>query len=81
MTENYTRNHVREHVHIGIPITTSTDGESLAVTVGNVINQFNLWSKLVGITSYGGTNLARCTAILDSTFDNTGVLTCKSLCL
>ena len=51
MTAHHTREHVREHAHIGTPITTSTDGESLAVPIGNVINQFNLESKLVGITS------------------------------
>ena len=73
MTAHYTSDHVREHAHIGIPITTSTDGESLAVTVGNVINQFNLGPKLVGITSDGGNNLAICKAILESAFVNAGV--------
>ena len=73
MTENYTCDHVRDNYHIGMPITTSTDGESLAVTVGNIINQFNLGLKIVGITSDDGTNLAACKAILEITFDNTGV--------
>ena len=73
VTYNYTCEHVRENAHIGIPITTSTDVESLAVPVGNVINQFNLGSKLVGITSDGGTNLVICKPILKSTFDNMGV--------
>ena len=41
MTAHYTRDHVREHAHIGMPIKKSTDGESLAVPVGNVINQFD----------------------------------------
>ena len=65
---------VKDNSHIGMPITTSTDGESLVFLVGNVINQFSLGLKLVVITSDVGTNLARCKAILDSTFDNTGVL-------
>ena len=56
-----------------MPIKTSTGGEVLVVSVGYVINQFNLWSKLVGITSDGGTNLATCKAILEITFDNMGV--------
>ena len=73
MTKHYIREHVREHSHIGMPITTSTYVDVLEVPVGNVINQFNLGSKLVGITSDGGTNLATCKAILESTFDNTGV--------
>ena len=73
MTAHYTLDHVKEHAHIGMPITTSTDGESIAVPVGNLINQFSLGSKLVSTASYGGTNLDRCKAILESTFDNTGV--------
>ena len=56
-----------------MPTITSTDGENLAVPVGNVINQFNLGSKLVGIASDVVTNLARCKDILESTFDNIGV--------
>ena len=73
MMAHYTCEHVREHVSISIPITTSTDGEIISVPVGNVINKFSLGSKLVGITSDGGTNLARCKDILDITFDKTGV--------
>ena len=71
MTEHYICEHVIEHTHIGMPITPSTDGESLEFPVSNVINQFILGSKLVGITSDGGTKLDRCKVILDSTFDNT----------
>ena len=56
MTAHYTREHVREHAHIRIPITTLTDGESISVQVSNLIDQFSLGSKLVGITSYGRTN-------------------------
>ena len=54
-------------------ITTSTDGEIIAVLVSNVINQFSLESKLVGITSEVGTKLVRCKAILESIFYNTRV--------
>ena len=81
MMTHYTCDHVREHVQIGMPITTSTYGESLAVLVGNVINQFNLVSKLFGITNDGGTKLAICKAILESNFDNTGVFDLEILCL
>ena len=73
MTAHYTYDNFRKHAHIGMTITTSTDGDILAVLVSNVINQFCLGSKLVGITIDGGTNLAICTAILDSTFDNTRI--------
>ena len=34
---------------------------------------FSLETKLVGITSNGGTNLTRCTKSLESDFDNTGM--------
>ena len=56
-----------------MPVTTSTDGYSLVVLVGNVINQFNLGLKLVGITIDGGTNLATCKAILESNFEKVGL--------
>ena len=70
---HYTCDHVREHAHIRMLITELTDGDNLAVLVINVINQFSLGSKILGITSYGGTNLATFKAILESTFDKTGV--------
>ena len=79
ITAQYKRDYVRENANIGMPITTSTDGESLAVLVDNVINQFNLGSKLVGITSDGGTNLATCKVISEINFDNTGVFYLKML--
>ena len=56
-----------------MPIKTSTDGDIIAVLVSNVINQFSLRSKLVVITSNGGTNLSIFKAILEINFDNTGV--------
>ena len=71
MTKHYTREHARDFACIGVSITTSTDVESLSFLVSNVINQFSLGLKLVGITSDGGTNLARCKDILESNFDNT----------
>ena len=73
MEVHYKLDYVRENSHIGMPTTSSTEGESLAVRVRNVINQFSLGSKRFGITSYGHTNLERFKAILESTFDNTGV--------
>ena len=53
-----------------MPITTSTGGDILAALVCDVINRFNLGSKLVGITSDGGTSLAICKAVLESNFNN-----------
>ena len=73
MTEHYTRDHAGEHAHTGMPITTSTNGESISVTVLNVINNFSLGSKLIDVTIDDGTNLERFKAILESNFDNTGV--------
>ena len=37
MTAHDTYDHARKHDHIGMPTTTSTDGESLAVPVCNII--------------------------------------------
>ena len=68
-----TREHARKHAHIGMTITTSTYVESLVVLVSNVINKFSLGSKLIGITSDGGTNLARCKTVLEKFFENTVV--------
>ena len=65
MAVQYTREHVREHSHVYITITASTNVEVFSVSVGNVINHFNLGSKIVGITSDGGTNLVTRKATLD----------------
>ena len=73
ITADYTHNHDRWPYHIGMIITTSTDGDSLVVPIGDLINQFNLGSKLAGITSDSGTNLEICKAFLEINFDNTGV--------
>ena len=81
MTKHYTHGNVRENAHIWIPITISTDGESLAVLVVNVINQFNLWSKRVGITSDGGTNQANARKFKRVLFTTWECLAWKSLFL
>ena len=70
MTAHLTHSRVREHAHIGMSITISTDGESLSLTVSSVINQFGLGTKLFLITNDGETNLAICKEILVSSFDN-----------
>ena len=59
MTAHFTRSHVKEHAHIGIPITTPTYNESLAVPVSSIMNQFSyepvqFGKLLVGITSDDG---------------------------
>ena len=59
MTAHYICDNVMGHGHIRMFTKISTDGESLAVPFDKVSNQFNLGSKLVGITSDGGPNLAR----------------------
>ena len=41
MTAHYTCDNVRERAYIGMPINTSTDDESLAVLVINMIKIFN----------------------------------------
>ena len=57
-----------------MPITIFTGGDSLALPLSSVINQFSLVTNLVGITSNEGTNLERYKEILESNFDNRGVL-------
>ena len=42
MIAHYTRENIREHAHIRMPITASTYGESVEVLVSNLINQFSL---------------------------------------
>ena len=64
-----------------MPITTFTDGEILTLPVGSVIKQFSLGTMLVGITSDGLNNLARCKAILEIIFDKIGFLTWGNLSL
>ena len=73
MTAHYTCVDVSDNAHIGVTLTSSTDGDSLEVLLSDVINQFSLGSKIVHIPSDGGPNLARCKAISESTFDNMGV--------
>ena len=73
MEAHYKLEYVRKNSHIGMPTTSSTEGESLAFTVSNVTNQFILRLKLVGITSDEVTYMSVCKAILESNFDNTGV--------
>ena len=73
MTAHLTRSNVREHAHISMPTTTSTDTVSISFPVSSVIKHFILGKKLVGLTSDGKTNLVIYKAILESNFDNTGV--------
>ena len=73
MTACFTRSRVKDHTHSGVPITTSIYGQNIVFPVSSVINQFILGPKLFGIESDGGTNLARCKAMLESNFDIAGV--------
>ena len=73
MMDHFAREQSREYANIGMTITTSTDGESLAVPVRTFINQLILGKKLVGITSDDGINLEICKEILESNFDNPGL--------
>ena len=42
MKAHFTSYNVRDHDHIGMPITTYTYSDSIAVSVSSVINQFIL---------------------------------------
>ena len=70
MMAQLTHSRVREHAHIGMSITISTNDESISLTVSSVINQFSLGTKLFVIPNNGWTNLAICKEIFVSSFDN-----------
>ena len=63
----------RENTHIGIPSTNSTDGVSLSLSVIEVVENFGLEAKILGITSDGGGNLRVCRESLDSKYTNNSV--------
>ena len=53
--------------------TTATDGVSLSLSVMEVMDNFGLESKIVGITSDGGGNIQVCREALESKYTNDSV--------
>ena len=57
LTAHYCKCPERNNTIIGIPSTTDTDGVSMSLSVMEVVDNFGLDSKIVGIKSDGGDNL------------------------
>ena len=72
MTTHYCTGHDKKN-HIGIPSTTATDGVSLSLSVMEVVENFGLEAKIVGITSDGSGNLQVCREGLESKYTNGSV--------
>ena len=64
---------VEKNTHIGMPSTTATDGGSLYSAVMEVVDNFGLEGKIVGITSDGGGNLWVCREALELKYTNDSV--------
>ena len=64
----------RKNNHIGMPSTTDTDGVSLSLSVMNMVENFGLEEKIVGITSDGGGNIRVCREALESNYTNESVI-------
>ena len=56
-----------------MPSTTVTDGVSLSLSVMELVENFGLEAKIVGITSDGGGNLRVCRESLESKYTNDSV--------
>ena len=59
-----------KNTHIGMPSTTATYGVSLSFSVMEVVENFGLEAKIVGIKSDGGVNLWFCREALESKYTN-----------
>ena len=62
-----------KNTHIGMLSTATTDGVSLPLSVIEVVENFGLEAKIVGITSDGGGNLRVCREALESKYNNDSV--------
>ena len=63
-----------KNTHIRMPSTTATDGVSLYLSILEVVENFGLEAKIVGITSDGGGNIRVCREALESEYTNDYVL-------
>ena len=60
LTVHYCTGTNRNNTHIGMPSTTDTDYVYLSKSVIEVVDNFGLEAKILGITSDGGVNLWVC---------------------
>ena len=75
LTEHYCTFTERNNTHIVMPYTTTIDGVYLYLSVMEVVENFGLEAKIVGITSDGGGNIRVCREAMDSKYTNDSVLT------
>ena len=73
LTAHYCTGSYRKNTHIGMQSTTATDGVSLSLFVMEVVENFGLEAKIVGITSDGGSNLRVCREAIESKYTNDSV--------
>ena len=66
LAEHYCKVQERKNTHIGMPSTTDNDGVSLYLSDMEVVENFGLEAKIVGITSDGSGNLRVCMEAMDS---------------
>ena len=64
----------RNNTHIGMPSTTATYGVSLSKSVAEVVENFGLEAKIVGITSDGGGNIWFYSEALEPKYSNDSIL-------
>ena len=72
-TAHYCKGPKIKNTHIEMPSTTANDGASLSLSVMEVVENFGLEAKIVGITSDGGGNLRVCREALESKYTNDSV--------
>ena len=70
LTADYCTCKDRKNTHIGMPSTTDNDGVSLSLSVMQVVDNFGLEAKIMGITSDGGGNIWVCREALESKYTN-----------
>ena len=75
LTEKYYTGWERKNTHIGMSSTTATDGVSLSLSVMEMVENFGLETKIVGIMSDGGGNIRVCREALESKYTNDSVFT------
>ena len=73
LTAHYCISQERKNTHLGMPSTTDTDGVFLSLSVMEVVENFVLEAKTVGITSDGCDNIWVCRKALNSKYTNDSV--------
>ena len=75
LTAHYCRGLERKNTEIGMSSITATDGVPLFLSIREVVDNFFLKSKIVRITSDGGSNLQVCRNAMESKYTNGSIFT------